>query len=321
MRVLVTGLGGEVATRVAQLLEADDRVSEIAGFDFVPPRRRLRQTTFTRIDPRDRDRLVAFVTDFEPDAVAHLGIYEPDSRLSPRDAARATEACTVHALGAAARAGRLDRIVLRSGLEVYGRGRGRPLMPDESAPIAPTTWYGRTLLEVEALAAGIERRHDVTVSALRFAVIAGSHVPSPLGRVLRLPAVPVPAGSDPPFSMLDRDDAARAMVQALLRRHDGPLNVVGPGATSPWQAVAFGRRVPVPVAGPGWRLARAAAEFLGAPMPGHVLEVLRRGRTGDGGRAHDELELGFMRPTQEVLADLYEWATVTPLPNTEARVA
>ena len=56
-------------------------------------------------------------------------------------------------------------------------------------------------------------------------------------------------------------------------------------------------------------------------MPGHVLEVLRRGRTADGGRAHDELELGFMRPTQEVLADLYEWATVTPLPNVEARVA
>jgi nucleoside-diphosphate-sugar epimerase len=128
-------------------------------------------------------------------------------------------------------------------------------------------------------------------------------------------------GSDPPFSMLDRDDAARAIVQALLQRHDGPLNVVGPGATSPWQAVAFGRRVPVPVVGLGWRFARAAAEFLGAPMPGHVLEVLRRGRTADGGRAHDELELGFMRPTQEVLADLYEWATVTPLPKTEERVA
>ena len=102
MRVLVTGMGGEVATRVAQLLEAHDRVSAVAGFDFVPPRRRLRDSVFKRIDPRDRDRLVSFVTEFEPDAVAHLGIYEPDSRLSPREAARASEACTVHALGAAA---------------------------------------------------------------------------------------------------------------------------------------------------------------------------------------------------------------------------
>jgi len=321
MRVLVTGMGGEIATRVAQLLEERDDIEEIAGFDFVPPRRRLRRSTFARIDPRDRDRLVSFVTDFRPQAVAHFGIYEPDSRMGPREAARASEACTVHALGAAARADCLEHIVVRSGLSVYGRGRGHALMPDEDAPLAPTTPWGRTLLEVEAVAAGIARRHDVTVSALRYAIIAGSHVPSPLGRVLRLPAVPVPAAADPPFSLLDRDDAARAMVEALVRRHDGPLNVVGPGATSPWQAVRFGGRIPVPVAGPGWRLACAAAEFLGAPMPPHVLEVLRSGRTGDGNRALEQLGLGFVRPTQEVLADLYEWATVTSLSNTQRRVA
>jgi hypothetical protein len=40
----------------------------------------------------------------------------------------------------------------------------------------------------------------------------------------------------------------------------------------------------------------------------------------DGGRAVDALELGFMVPTQEVLADLFEWATVTKLPE-QARVA
>jgi UDP-glucose 4-epimerase len=322
VRVLVTGLGGEIATRAAQLLEERDDVTEIAGFDFVPPRRRLRRATFQRIDPRDRDRLVAFVEDFAPDTVAHLGIYEPDSRLSPREAARATEACTVHALGAAARAGALERVAVRSGLCVYGRGRGTPLMPDERAPLSPTTPFGRTLLEVESIAAGIARRHDVPVAALRCAIIAGSHVPSPLGRILRLPAVPVPAISDPPFSLLDRDDAARAVVEALVRSYDGPLNVVGPGATSPWQAVAFGHRIPVPIVGAlGWRAARAFAEALGAPVPPHVLEVLRLGRTGDGNRALDELDLGFVRPTQEVLADLYDWATVTPIPTANRRVA
>jgi UDP-glucose 4-epimerase len=321
MRVLVTGMGGELGTRVAQMLEERPDVSEIAGFDFVPPRRRLRRATFTRIDPRDRDRLVAFVTEFAPTAVAHFGVYEPDSRMSPRDAAKATEACTVHALGAAARVGALERVVLRSGLVVYGRGRGHPHVPDEDAPLAPTTRYGRMCLEVESVAAGIGRRHDVSIAALRYAVVAGSHVPSPLGRVLRLPAVPVPAFADPPFSLLDRDDAARAMVEALMRGHDGPLNVVGPGATSPWQAVRFGGRVPIPVAGPGWRFACRTAELFGAPVPHHVLELLRYGRTADGSRAIDELELGFVRPTQEVLADLYEWATVTPLAEGSRRVA
>ncbi len=321
MRVLVTGMGGEIGTRVAQLLEEHDEVAEIAGCDYAPPRRRLRRSEFKRIDARDRDRLVSFVTDFAPHAVAHFGIYEPDSRLSPREAVRASEECTVHALGAAARAGSLERIVVRSGLSVYGRGRGRSLMPDEDAPLAPNNAWGRLLLEVESLAAGVGRRHDVTVAALRYAVIAGSHVPSPLGRVLRLPTVPVPALADPPFSLLDRDDAARAMVEALLRGHDGPLNVVGPGATSPWQAVRFGGRLPFPVQGPGWRFARQATEVLGAPMPDHVSDVLRKGLTGDGSRAYDELDLGFVRPTQEVLADLYSWATVTPISQQTRRVA
>jgi UDP-glucose 4-epimerase len=174
---------------------------------------------------------------------------------------------------------------------------------------------------VESLAAVIGRRHEISVCALRYAVVAGSHVPSPLGRVLRLPTVPVPALADPPFSLLDRDDAARAMVEALLRGHEGPLNVVGPGATSPWQATRFGNRLPMPVQGLGWRFARRTTEFLGAPMPDHVVDVLRKGLTGDGSRAYDELGLGFVRPTQEVLADLYAWATVTSITDVARKVA
>ena len=58
MRVLVTGMGGEIGTRVAQLLEERDEVTEIAGCDYAPPRRRLRRSEFKRIDARDRDRVV-----------------------------------------------------------------------------------------------------------------------------------------------------------------------------------------------------------------------------------------------------------------------
>lgn len=317
MRVLVTGMGGELGTRVAQLLEERPEVEEIAGCDFVPPRRRLRRSTFKRVDPRQRDRLVDFVTEFAPDAVAHFGVYEPHSRMGDRQAAEASEACTVNALGAAQRAGRLQRIAVRSGLEIYGRGPGHPLVPDEDAPIAPTTPYGLTCLEVEAVAAELGRRHDVQVASLRYAVVAGSHVPSPLGRVLRLPAVPVPATSDPPFSLLGQEDAARAMVEALVRGFDGPLNVVGPGAASPWQAVRLGGRIPIPVVGPAWRVAAAVTELAGAPLPPHVLELLTHGRTADGARAVGALDLWEMTPTQEVLADLFAWATVTPIGQQE----
>lgn len=320
MRVLVTGMGGVIGTRVTQMLETRPDVSEIAGCDFMPPRRRLRRATFKRIDPRDRDRLVRFVTDFAPDAVAHVGVYEPDARMGEREAAAATEACTVNALGAAARAGRLERIVVRSGLEVYGRGRGHPLVPAEWAPLLPTTAYGRLCLDVERLAAGLGRRHDVRFGALRFAVVAGSHAPSPLARYLRLPAVFVPAFADPPFALLDTDDAARAFVEALVRDVDGPYNVVGPGAASPWQAVRRGGRIPIPVAGAGWRAASRVAEVAGAPVPPHVLELLRRGRVADGGRAVTDLGLHDLRPTQSVLEDLFEWATVTRLEPTGQEV-
>lgn len=313
MRVLITGMGGELGTRVAQLLEERREVTEIFGVDFVPPRRRLRRSEFRRIDPRDREKLAAFVTEVAPQAVAHVGIYEPASRLTPRMSARYTYACAVAALGAAARAGNLERIAVRSGIAAYGRGPGRPGVPDEDAPVAPTTPFGRSLLAVEALAADIGRRHDIPVAALRMATVAGSHMPSPLGRILRLPAVPVPAMADPVFQLLHADDAARSMVEALFADVDGPLNIVGPGAASVWQAVRLGGRIPIPISGPLWSVAAHAVELAGAPMPPHVIELLTRGSAADGSRAVDTLGLDGLRSTHDVCIELYEWATVTPL--------
>ena len=321
MRVLVTGMGGHLGTRVAQFLEARSDVEAVAGFDFVPPRRRLERATFKRIDPRDRDRLVDFVLEFAPTAVAHFGVYEPAARMSARAAALSTEACPVNALGAAVRAGALERVVVRSGLEVYGRGPGRPEVPDEHALLEPSTPYGHICLDVEAHAAGVARRHGIPVAALRLAPVSGSRAPSPIGRLLRLPAVPVPALADPPFQLLHTDDAATAMLEAIVRGAEGAYNVVGPGAASPWQAVRLGNRIPVPVLGPGWLVARTVADVAGSPVPPHVLELIRLGRVADGARSVEDLGLRDMIPTQEVVADLYAWASVTSLPGSAAAEA
>lgn len=318
MRVLVMGMGGSLGTRVSQLLEERREVSELVGVDFVPPRRRLRRAEFHRIDPRDREKLVALVTEFAPDALAHVGVYEPHARTNPREARERTQAATVGAIGAAARTGALERVVARSGLEVYGRARGLPAVPDERSLLAPTSDYGRSCLEVEAVCRGLGRRDGFAVATLRLATVVGSHVPSPLGRLLRLPVVPVPAFADPAFSLVHHDDAARAMVEALCQGYDGPLNVVGPGAATPLQAVRLGSRIPWPVFGPGWPAARRVAELAGAPVPPHVVELMQRGRTADGSRIHNELGLDGFRTTQQVCAELYEWATVTPLRNLEA---
>ena len=83
MKVLVTGMGGAIGTRVTNLLEADEHVDEILGVDIDPPRRRIHRAQFHRVDPRDRRRLVRIVRDFEPTAVVHMAVFEPDARSGP----------------------------------------------------------------------------------------------------------------------------------------------------------------------------------------------------------------------------------------------
>jgi nucleoside-diphosphate-sugar epimerase len=227
MRVLVTGMGGELGTRVAQLLEERTEVHRDRRCRLRAAAPAAAAREFRRIDPRDREKLARSSTDFAPTA----------SRTS-----------------------------------------------------ASTSRASR-----------------------RMAPEAGSHVPSPLGRFLRLPVVPVPALADPAFQLLHQEDAARAMVAALLLGVDGPFNVVGPGAASVWQAVRLGGRIPWPVFGLGWRVATRTVELAGAPVPPHILELITKGRTADGSRAMEVLELGSMRPTQEVCTELFEWAKVTPL--------
>lgn len=321
MRAFITGMGGELGSRVAQLLEDDPQFDEVAGLDFVPPRRRLRRSRFRRLDLSRLDAVADFVAEVEPDLVLHLGVYEPHARSSPVGAVERTTNSTVAVLGAAARTGRLRHIVVRGGIEVYGRGRGRPSVPDEFVPPDPTSRFGRICLEAEQVAAGIGRRLQIPVTTLRLAPVVGSHLPSPLGRLLRLPVVPLSAIADPPFCMLHLEDAARAFAVVARGDRGGILNVVGPGAATPWQAVRLGGRIPFPVVGPAWELARRTAELAGAPVPSHVVELLRRGRTADGARALNVLGLHDMRDAQSILSELFEWASVTPISEAREEVA
>jgi UDP-glucose 4-epimerase len=321
VRVLLTGMGGELGTRVTNLLEADPRIEAIVGVDIDPPRGRIPKAHFHLVDPRDRARTVAVVKELEPTAVVHLGVYEPSARVPARKAGPLSEASALVALGAAARCPSLDRIVVRSGIEVYGRPRGGPQRPDETVHPQPTTPWGRSLARVEEVAAQSAIAADVPVTILRFAPVVGPHIPSPLGRYLRLPAVPVSAVADPPFSLLHQEDAAAAVVAALGAGVDGTVNVVGPGAVTPFQAVRLGGRIPIPTVGPGWPAARLGCEMVGAPLPPHVIELLTRGRGAEGALGEEMLGLAPVRSTVDVVHDLYEWAEVVHLDVTHRSAA
>ncbi|CAN5599233.1 hypothetical protein BH24ACT5_BH24ACT5_06880 [soil metagenome] len=288
-RVLVSGMGSDLGSRVATLLEQEDWVGDLLGLDTDPPRRRLQKAAFHLVSPGDHDRVLDLVAAFDPHVVVHLAVWEPFSRVPPARATSLSEQAATSILGAAAECRSLESIVVRSGLEIYGRDRGRATRPDESAPIAPTSLFGHNLATIEQTATAIGERVGVPVGAVRLGSVLGPHVPSPLGRLLRMPAVPFSLLADPPFAVTEDIEGARAMVAAAARRLDEPVNFVNNGAITALQAIGRGRRLPVPMIGPEWGVARLVSGLFGAPIPEHVLELLHRGRLADNSRMRELL--------------------------------
>jgi UDP-glucose 4-epimerase len=313
-RVLVSGMGGQLGTRVASLLETSPWVDRLIGIDVDPPRRRLRRAEFHRIEPHDRERIVDLVTSFDPHVLIHLAVWEPDARATSSRAEHLTDEAATSIIGAAAECRSLDHMVVRSGVEIYGRARGTLTRPDESAPIAPTSTYGRMAAFIEHTGRAVGDRIGVPVAMLRLAPILGPHIPSPLGRLLRQPAVPFSLLADPPFAVIEEVDAAAAFVAAAERRVDGPLNIVASGAITVLQAAMRGRRLPLPQVGPEWAITRRLSSVMGAPIPEHVVELLHRGRLADGSRAHEVLGVVPAGTTPEVIDRLYRWESVIHIP-------
>jgi UDP-glucose 4-epimerase len=313
-RVFVSGVGGELGIQVAGMLEAEPWVGSLAGIDADPPRRRLKRTAYHRIRPDEHDRIVSTVLDFNPHVLVHVGVWEPDARANPRAAAELTDQAAISILGAAAECTALESVVLRSGIEIYGRRRNALTRPDEFAPIDPTSEWGRTLADIERTAASVGSRVGVSVGAVRLASIIGPHVPSPLGRVLRLPTVPFAAPANPAFAVIRQTDAARAIVAAARQKLSEPVNVVAGGAVTAVHAARRGRRLPVPVWPGQWAIASRVSHVAGAPIPDHVVETLARGRLADNGRMRELLGFVPEQTTVEVIDDLYGWPNVIRQP-------
>ena len=312
MRVLVTGMGGELghprraAPRGARRGRRDRRRRLRAA---APPAAAQRVQAHRSARPRQARRRSS--PTFAPDAVAHFGVYEPDSRhrasATPREY---TEACTVAALGAAARAGALERVVVRSGLEVYGRGPRPPARArTRTRRSRPRRRTGARCLEVEAMAADLGRRHGIPVGALRLRAGAGLARPEPArpaaaaarraGAGARRPAVPAP----PPGRRRPRHgrgarcaaSTVRSTSSARARRARGRRCGSAAASRSRWSGPAVvgrarGRRA----------RGRAGAAARARAHPARPGRRRRRARV-------DVLGLGPLRPTQEVCTELYEW--------------
>lgn len=313
-RVFVSGVGGELGIQVASMLEDEPWVGSLAGIDADPPRRRLKRTAYHRIHPDEHDRIVSTVIDFDPHVLVHVGVWEPDARANPQVAAHLTDSAATSILGAAAECASLESVVVRSGIEIYGRAKNSLTRPDESAAIDPTSEWGRTVADIERTAASVGDRVGVSVGAVRLASVIGPHVPSPLGRVLRLPTVPFSAPANPAFAVVRQTDAARAIVAAAREQLSEPVNVVASGAITAVQAARRGRRIPFPVWFGQWQIAKQLSHVSGAPIPDHVRETLTRGRLADNGRMQELLGFAPEQTTPQVIDDLYGWPSVVRQP-------
>jgi len=317
-RILVTGMGGQLGSLVASELERQPWVERIVGIDLDPPRRRLSQATFHLVEPADLVRTSAVVKELDPHVIVHLGVWEPDARVNARLAEHHTRLAAESVFSAGRRAPSLRHVVLRSGIEVYGRGGDRPDRPDENTPLAPTSQYGRMLMHLEHAADRSFNGTPVKVTSLRLAPVIGPHIPSPLGRLLRLPFVPFNVLSSPRYSVLHEADAARAFVLAARRAPGTPINVVAPGEVSGFDTVRRSKHIPLPLLGPEWAITRRVAHLFGAPVPEHVVEVLHRGRLADSSQCEPLLGWSPEMSTREVVDSLFSWEGVVRTPARRA---
>ena len=313
-RVLISGMGGELGSLVASMTERTDWAGEILGFDVDPPRRHLETSRFVRVDPTDHQRISDLITDFNPHVILHVGVWEPHARLATEQARECTEHVAKAVFDAAHQVEALETIVVRSGIEIYGPASHSPGIAVEGTPINPTTIYGHMCANIEDRAVELRTARGINVCVLRLAPVLGPHVPSPLGRLLRLPAVPYHGINNPVFCVVEDHDAATAFVAGAARDADGTVNIVANGATSMVRATSVGRRMPVPSFGPGWWIAERVASMAGAPIPDHVADLLTNGRLAASNEAAHLLRFASRHSTTQVIERLYQWPSIERIP-------
>lgn len=313
-RVLVSGMGGELGSLVAARLEECDWVGHVTGFDANPPRRFLRRSEFHLVAAHDRTRMAEIVAEADPHLIVHLGVWEPHARLATNEARDHTSAVSDALFDAAHRAPSLESVVVRSGIEVYGRASWSPSLANESTPVEPVTVYGEMLADIEKRVAELRVARGISACTLRLAPVLGAHVPSPLGRMLRLPAIPYRGLGNPEFCVVEDRDAADAFRLASEKRTDGTVNIVADGSITILRAATQGRRVPVPTIGPGWLVARTVSNVAGAPVPDHVSDLLAHGRLAVSHEAAHLLRFAPRYSTTDVIRHVFEWPAIERIP-------
>ncbi len=314
-RVLVTGvsnpLGAEVARRLAP------QVPHLFGCDIADPISALEEMDFVHADTR-LSVIGKLVRRLRIDTVVHLAVMV-DSPGAVRSIHETDVIGTMNVLVASAGGSSpVRKVIVKSSQAIYGAGARDPSLLSEDAITWERPAWGvqRDLIEMEQLVSDFAVRNEsATVTVLRLGYRVGEG--TSLGRYLSLPVVPTFAGFDPRLQLLHEDDAAEAVVRAVVGDHPGVFNVSGEGVVLLSQAIGIMGGRPAPVIPPyGSWLARTGLKLFGrVDLPAHLADLIAFGSVMDCSRLRRRFEWGpafGSRQTMDALARGKEVELVEP---------
>lgn len=320
--IVITGVGGRLATLVAGALAAQSH-TRVIGVGETLPATAPDGVQLHQCDMRG-ERLLDLLQAQGADTLLHLDQADEEPRRGRDTGGRGSVFRAIEVLGAAAAAG-VPRVVLRSSTLVYGARPDAPAFITEDTPPVPATHPGpvRDYAEIERVAGEFAARHPgLRVASVRCAPTIGGGVSSPLGRYLPRRPAPVMLGFDPRIQVLHAHDAAVALALAALADDlDGPVNVAADPPLPLGKAIqlAGGRALPLPgvvfAAADHAREGQlpgveALAGALAAPAAGMLAELpfdapfLRYACVADTRRARELIAWAPQRTSEDALREL-----------------
>ena len=250
MRYLITGGSGYIGSRLVDHLSGRPETEAILVADVRAPKSFRPQTTFAKLDVRDRGGVRELFERERPDCVVHLAFL-----LNPIHDEAAMYDVDVNGTQnvlEAASAADVGQMLVTSSTTAYGAFPDNPVPLTEDHPVrgAPDFSYPRDKAEADRLCQLWALQHPERVMTIaRPCSVFGPDVDNYIVRLwLRAPFRGDFGFGDPPQQFVHVEDVAEALVLLLEGRHAGTYNVAGDGYISLAEACDLiglkARRVP-----------------------------------------------------------------------------
>jgi nucleoside-diphosphate-sugar epimerase len=250
LTVAVTGAAGYIGGHVVRLLDRDDRVERILGFDTRRPRFSAQKLIFDEVDVRSEALAARFSG---VDVVVHLAfVMDPVKDESFMRDVNVNGSQNV--FKAAGKAG-VRKLVYTSSAVAYGAHPDNDVPLTEESPLRANLdfSYSAHKLEVEYVLKEVQQEFpDLKMVVLRPAIVFGPNTDNAWSHMLESPLLVGVSGHRPPLQFVHEEDVAGAVFFAATENVEGYFNVSADGWLEMTETLSLLRRkrieMPEPVA-------------------------------------------------------------------------